>query len=1099
MRTLLMLSLVLAVVAGASPALLAQSQMPGDHPRLTASDGVSLAPLMGAPFDSTGVLTTQGGKSLNLSVTYLSEGGINDSVAWGLLLSADVTPFPLTQIPPPLFTLPPFRLILPPGGMLDVFGEGELVVPLPTGLVDGSAFLQVIVQDPDAMTGPPLRLSNGVRVDIGPPDYNVAFSFIRAIPGLGVADLEGVASRDIGPTELNQQAPFGFTSAPDSETNDVFDPEFRFLPIFPTDVEGPIVPVLTRPTTLVSDPITATDDTELFVEDTMGFPSAGKLYLNVNANNLYANKANQGSNSPDVEVISYTGKTATSFTGLTRKLLGSEGQASYPHIAEAVVLGDHSMISTANIIARDSVGLDARNTDMPRVTVPAFTFTPEPGGGGGEGTPDPVTREIDILRYEISASGAQGFALLDHRTHEFELIPGTEFLPGDGLVWDPVITVTPDHRAFLATLRVSTGINANFPSDPDRLFAIRLDGLDWPATSPAAPVWEILYELDDEPVDMMDSTVRSRALVPESFVVLNQDSEQQVAYVGLAHKFEKSNFGDNIAEFSGEIVGYEAFYAREETLVRDLVEIPLVAPGSEITAPLPTDRMPWISDEFPPMGTSEAVIRFDPYPLASPNRDMLAIPAGRSFVAEDMYVIRNVVIEPDGSVSRFIFNITGFGSLFSSGEDSGAVRSLSPTRGAGTGRRLAFSPDSSQLAWVSQQNNVRDWLNVASTNGVDYGQVNDIYKVTVQGSTALEFLEGEPFTSSAVLMQLHWIGNEEVLFSMGPYSYADPLFLSNPPLAPRMDIYSYSLQAETISNVSRTHSAPGDFDSYGSMSLLTSWESTDGRYVYYLRSGEISSGNTVLPPGTVVTNIIAYDRVAGQMVDVTGDEFSDSAALPNLRASQSGFVGTFEAPAEYGFVLGTGVQEHNMWFSAVEVFDDDVIDQIFNYRESSPVLGFQATTSSIPGSSVTNLVPSAYTNKLAYARTNGPDPFGNTQHPYIVDADAFLFVRDLAPSVMSGGTPFGRVMDGSFRFIAPTVEAGEGFVFSFGLGTLEPGAIATSTGVFYLALDNVSNPALEPEPRVISLVDTLPLTLLAEVRLYVMSAGPSADSTPLSP
>ncbi|GJM20697.1 MAG: hypothetical protein DHS20C15_06120 [Planctomycetota bacterium] len=1086
MRTFVSILLVLVSSTSLATPLVAQAQMPGDFPRLTISDAAGQAPAVGDPFDNSGVLTVTGGTSMALELSYLSEGPSNDSVPWAMLLSSQMSGLPLDQQPPPLYTMPPFKVIFPPGLFLGANGTASFFTVIPPSLTSGTAFLQAIVRDVDSL--PNVKLSNGVAVTLSLPRYNAAFSFVRATAPFDDRVVEGVGSRDLGIDQLNTFAPLGGGEPPDSTTNEVFPEGIRFVPIVPTGIEGPVLP-LARPSTLVSDPINAGNTVELLVEDTTGFPPEGQLLVQFGSDNPWGNKTSVETNSPNIEIVGYTGLTPTSFTGLTRAMHGSEGSSAYPHQAGNIVLGDFTMATTPGAFSRDRVGLDARNMDVPRVTIPAFTFEepvePEVEGGGAEGDTQLVTRELDLLRYRVEATGGEGFAVLDHRTHEFSLLEGTEMLTSEGLAWDPIITLAPDNRSFLAALHVSTGVTPTFASDPDRLFAIRLDGLDWPASG--SPVWEITYQLANDPT-VSSKFTRSRRLLPQSFAIVNTDPEKYVAYVGLGFKFATTSTGGETSMSDGFVIGYESAYAREDVLVRDLIEVALVPPGS--TKSPPSMPRPWITDEFPKIGNALEIRRFDPIFAKSPKGDQLAIAAGNEAKREDLYVIAAVSVNQQGVVSRLLLNVTGFGLPTGSGEAKVEIRSPMPNGGAGSSRRLVFSPEGTQLALLDLQSARRDWLHTARTNGLDYGNVSGIYKDIV--GTTPTFRESGPYQADHEILQLHWLDEDRIVYFMGETSLFDPLSLFSG-IIPATDLFMYDRTTDLMTNLTRSGGG-GEFDTMGTLQPIASWMSDDERLLYILRNGPIKAGNTVLPPGTPVTNLIALDRETLQLIDVSGDEFTDSANLPNLFFDDEQFVPVYETPSRMHFTRGRGAQANVMWFASTDAQDETATQQVFSFRETSPNQGFQATYSGADGSQVSDLTPSPFSGKLAYARTGDSDPFGATQHPFVVDLDNFLFERDLASSAEMMGMPFGRVQSGSFHFIAPTGQASEALAFVFGMEAGELG-VASDTEAFFVPMRNISNPVLQPDPIVLPLLSADGLG--AGSRLYLTSAGPSVDATSL--
>jgi len=150
-----------------------------------------------------------------------------------------------------------------------------------------------------------------------------------------------------------------------------------------------------------------------------------------------------------------------------------------------------------------------------------------------------------------------------------------------------------------------------------------------------------------------------------------------------------------------------------------------------------------------------------------------------------------------------------------------------------------------------------------------------------------------------------------------------------------------------------------------------------------------------------------------------------------------------------------------------------------------PFVAFQATNTTKAGLAIADLTPNPYGGTVAFARTDGPDPMGATQHPFVVDLSNFLYERDLLPMWVSGGANQGRVMGDSYHFVPPGGTAGDALVFSYGFGALPNGIALMATPAYY-PLAAVSDLLAQPVPIVIPLVDTL--LLGTDYRFYVPDA-----------
>src|SRR6185436_9763990 len=326
------------------------------------------------------------------------------------------------------------------------------------------------------------------------------------------------------------------------------------------------------------------------------FPSRGKLLVALKSSNLWADRTSQGV--PDVEVVRYEGKDATHFFNCQRLQVGTKADSTnVPHVDGEVVAGEFTLATAAGARGRQRVSLDADNPDLPHVVIPDFTFTPV-GGGPAQ------TRSIDLYLYERSDL-SQGFMTFDRLTGTWTPIAGTLQPPSAGF-WDPMVCVAPDNKSFVAVFRDPTGL-WDWDNAPDQIWAVRLDGQDWPASG--SPAWQITYQLAPDPQPPpFNTNVQSRRPIPRCFAIIGPNSDNYVLFAGLAYKWAQSLVTpgtDNVT-----YGGYEAEWVREEVLVKDLIDCPLVPPGSSKTAPsLPR---PYISAQFGKIGLGLQVVRFDP-------------------------------------------------------------------------------------------------------------------------------------------------------------------------------------------------------------------------------------------------------------------------------------------------------------------------------------------------------------------------------------------------------------------------------------------------------------------------------------------------------
>jgi len=1084
------LALVVIVLALGIPRL--SAQVPGDYPHLVLADsGGQLAPPPGGPFNNSWAFHAYSGLTFEARLTYASPGQPNSNVLWGVFISTAKTPFPTNIIPPPLFTMPPFIFIdgVPP--TLDGSGFGKLKMFVPAGVYAVQSYVQGLVYD--STSGPKLQLSNGLTLDVQVPDFNVHFSFLRSKPEGGEGQMRDVGNIDIDANTLNTLKPIGPVTAPMA----IPDPpplteDFRLLPIAPNGGDEPVNP-RARPMTRVVGAVDGVQTT-IPVQDTEFFPMRGRLLLPLdesatNKTNLWDKKA--GAESPLCEVISYEGKTATSFLNCQRKQLGSRvasNTAPANHADGHVVLGDFTMATTTGALGRSRVSLDAENVDMPHVVIPPFTFD-DPG------TPevDPVTLDLDLYIYETIGSKRQGFMLLDRTTGAWRAIPGTEFGPPEGR-WEPWVTVAPDRRSFVAVLSVPGGV-MGWDNNPDKIFAIRLDGLDWPASG--AEAWQITYHIDPDPVippsegDNLSFSVRARRPWATSFAIVGSSPANYVLYAGLAHKWAKTTWDPQGTSFIPNY-GFECEYVNEEVIVRDVIECPLVAPGSG-KAP-PSMPRPYINADFGLTGLGNFVIRFDQDFLPSPDHKQLLLAGGASSQEEDVFTIRNVVVLPNGTVSRIIANLTGY-EVTPTATNAGKseVRPFAPG-GHGQGRRAAFSPNGARVAWLVRDtkgagvsNQRRDWIDVAATNGASYGQVQHIWSNLQQQAA---FISGPPLSDkNRAVDGLRFLDNSRLTFMMGVMQYEDPAGLQPPGgtdqfAPPGMDLFVYDIPTNFMLNLTRTDGSDTGFGAFGKIVPAGYFASPDGSYAYLLRSGNLA---VPAPDDLHVMNVIGTSANNFVTFSITGSEFGGSG-IPDLDVPPGDVTSPVETAAALRFIEGSGVQDGMLYWAAHYKGGNDA-DNLFGFNLKTPFVAFAGANVTSPGVHVSDITPDPFGGKVAFSRTDTPAKNANNQHPFVLDLTNFMFERDLTPTWTQGGGAFwGRVMGGSFHFIQPVGNAGEALIFAFGLGS-GPNGIADVATPAYYPLAGVSNPLIEPVPTLIPLVDTS--ILGGDYRFYIPTAGPS--------
>ncbi|MGQ0553630.1 MAG: hypothetical protein ACT4PU_10465 [Planctomycetota bacterium] len=1072
------LAIAMAVVAP-----MAAAQGPGDPPRLVLTDGKTLTvPGPAGPWDNTGVFPALSGQSFSAQLTYQSAGQPNNNVLWGLLVSLSKTPLPLNVTPPVLLTMPPFVLMQAAPPTLSLGGFGAVTLFVPAGVYGLDTYVQGILYDVSSV--PALRLSNGLRVEVEVPDFNANFGFVRNFVSAGPGAMGDAGQIDLDGDTLKTLRPIGTAVPPEPimnphhphpgnatvVTQDPLDTQsnfaYRFLPIVPNLADAPVNP-LARPVTKIAGTVGNTDTT-IPVESTEFFPRRGSLLIAIGTINLWADRKDGNKTfPPTVEVVNYDGITPTSFLNCQRGQLGSHlvsGAANFPHSAGQFVIGDFTMASSASARLRDRVCLDASNGDLPHVVIPSFTFNA--GGDVGQ-----QTRDLNLYLYETLADQLQGFMVLDRVTGEWEVIPGTSFNIAQGR-WDPVVHVAPDRRTLVASLRVSGGV-FGWNNDPDRLFLIRLDGLSWPASG--TPVWEVAYQVEANPVTGFVSNVRSRRVWMRSASIIGPNPDNYVLFVGLKHKWRQST--PTPGQFFSADQGYESEWVRDDVLVRDLIEVPLIQPGS--TKALPAIPRPYITTQFGNTGFGNPVKRFDPEMLISADGTRLFLVAGSTNMEEDAFIIRNVTVNPDGTVAKLLVNISGI-------PDTAEIRSFQ-LGGHGTGQKAALSPDGSRAAWLVRDESAntqrKDWLNVAFTSGASYAQVVNVYQ------SGVVFQEPGELTSDRVITGLRFLDNTRLIFMMGRARYDDPTGIT-PANAPGMDLFSYNTVTGVITNRTLTDPTGTPFQKLGKIVPGGYFASNNGGFAYIIRMGGIgTAGGSVLPAGTAVANILGVNTVSLQTFPVTGDELDGSALIGNLTLPSAECVAPFETAASMQFAHASGGQAGLTYFVAHRQNGSggNGADDIFAVNRDTPFVAFEGTQAALPGVHVTNLVPSPVSARFAFARGDTADRLAANQHAFVVDLDNFLYERDVTSIVKVGNAFLGRVMDGSMHFVPPTGDADDALVFSFGLGAVV--GIAAGAAPIYYPLGASSNPVAEPVPVLVPLIDTAYLG--NDFRFYLTFVRPS--------
>jgi hypothetical protein len=1069
------LVLLSALAALAGLVLPAAGQVPGEFPHLVLSSAFEGdVPGPGGPWDNSHVFHAFSGQSFDATISYEAVGQLNTHVFWALLVSATPTPYPTDLVPPQLLTMPPFVLVVPPAPMLSLDGEGSLKLIVPAGLTPVDVYLQGLVYD--STNSPPLQLANGLKLEIQTPDYSVRYAFLRSYPTGDDGDLADAGVIDIDASRLKTLKPLGPNPPPmpvDTETpppgttvqveNPIGVP-YSFLPILPNVPDAPVNP-LARPLTKVVGSVSSTAAT-ITVADTSYFPSRGRLLVALKSSNLWGNRI-PTADVPDVEVVHYDGKDATHFFNCERLQVGTQTDGTnVAHVDGEVVAGEFTLATAPGARGRQRVSLDVDNPDLPHVVIPEFTFTPVEGGPA-------QTRSLDLYLYERSTDLSQGFMLFDRLTGAWTPIAGTLQPPSAGS-WDPMVCVAPDNKSFVAVFRDSTGL-WGWDNAPDQIWAVRLDGQDWPASS--SPIWQITYQLTPDPQPPPDSFVQSRRPIPRCFAIIGPNADNYVLYAGLAHKWAQSLLspGSNSVAYGG----FEAEWIREEVLVKDLIECPLVPPGSSKTPP--AMPRPYITAQFGKTGMGLQVVRFDPELVVARDRTRLLLGGGRGESEEDAFVIRNVAVTSGGAVVKTIVNVSG-----ATGQRE--VRAMTGG-GHGQGGKAAFSPGGTRVAFLVRagtNTQQRDWIDIALASGASFGQVKHVYI----NSAGNDFKEPGAYQSDRVVSGLRFVDENRLVFMMGRCPYDDPLAVTAAN-AVAMDWFSYNITTGLMTNLTRSYALtpPPEttFSNLGKLSPGGFFDAPGGEFTYLLRFGGIAATTgSVLAPGTAVSNVLGLNVETLGVFPVTGDEFGD-AAVVNLSLPAAECRVPIETPSTMRFVEGTGVQDAMVAFTA-HLTGGNESDEVFVLNRDSPFVAVQTTSTGLAGVHVRNVASDPYSGKLAFSRSSSSATGVANEHPFVVDLDNFLFERDLLPTWVVSGNSIGRVMDGSFQFVAPGGSAGEALVFSFGLD-VTPGGMAQTAPPAYYALSAVSNPLAEPIPTIIPLVDTQ--LLGPDFRFYVLAAGPS--------
>ena len=1047
------------------------AQIPGEYPHLVLTNSAGdPAPPPSGPFDNSGVASVPAGSAVEISLTYQALAQPNPNVLWGLLISVQETGFPTNVTPPPLFTQPPFNFFF--GPMIDASGASSLLLSVPANLEGVEAFVQAVTYDSTSF--PNLQLSNGVRVQTTSPRFNAAFSFARFAFGLNESGLEGVSSRDLDGDTLNSLAPLGPNAPPATETDSPgFEPGFIFLPVLPNVADAPVNP-LARPYTRLAQNVTGFIGlNEIFVEDASYFPPRGEALIQHAEENPFASPSSANVNLPNVERVTYSGIELDSvtghhkLTGVKRVRVGTTGSTTYLHDVGELVWGRYTFASSPAARTRTRVALDASNAETPHVVIPAFT------ADLGEGV---VTRDQDLYLFEEVDTDRQGFAVLDRVTHSWHIIEDSIVESSVDRFWDPMVSISPDGRSMIACQRVAGG-PLGWDSNPDELFAIRLDGLNWPAS--ASEVWEVSYELHPDP-PLGIGYAESREVYMRSVGIIGPDPDNFVAYVGLKAKWQKTSLGQSY----DPIIGHEGFWMREELLVKEYVEVPLIPPGS--SKGTPSIPRPFITEDFGLTGTGLPIVRFDPSPLLNPDKTKMFLTAGAKDAQEDIYVVRNIQVGADGEVTRVIQNLSGLGFSGGTGDTATRIHRFE-LGGHGTGTRVALSPGETQIAWLREENVNADYIMIARTNGADYSSVDSVYKAP----TGINFREPGEYLQNHIVNSMYFVDEDNLVFLMGDGPRNDALGISVNNF-PRFDLFRYTISTDTMVNLSRTSGSPNDFETLGKIRPAGSFKSSDGRFLYILRDGPVSQGNTTLPADTEVFNLLGLNLETYQVFDVTGDELGGGVGLPNLDIPDEECLTPVETAAVTQYVEGWGGQSGMHYFTSHLNGDATLTDELFVVDANAPFVALEVTEDSPEGSHISNVAPNPYSSLVLFGRTADSARYAATQHPFAVDLDNFLFERDLTPTFQVGGQPFGRLVDGSVHFIPPTSGSGDAVIFAAGSSVVgDSFGVAQNTSSVYYSLANVSDPVAEPVPTLIPVLSTNSLGV--NYRIYLLSAGASVS------
>jgi hypothetical protein len=973
----------------------------------------------------------------------------------------------------------PFVLVTPPVPNLSLDGEGSLKLIVPAGLAPVDVYLQGLVYD--STNSPPLQLANGLRLEVQTPDYSVRYAFLRNYPTGGEGALADAGVIDIDASRLKTLKPLGpnpppmpedTESPPPGTTVQVENPigvPYSFLPILPNVPDAPINP-LARPLTKVVGSVSSTAAT-IPVADTSYFPSRGKLLVALKSSNLWADRTSQGV--PDVEVVRYEGKDATHFFNCQRLQVGTKSDSTnVPHVDGEVVAGEFTLATAAGARARTRVSLDADNPDLPHVVLPEFSFTPVEGGAA-------QTRSLDLYLYERTSDLSQGFMLFDRVTGSWTPIAGTEQPPSAGF-WDPMICVAPDNQSFVAVLRDTTGL-WDWDNAADQIWAVRLDGQDWPASG--SPAWRITYQLTSDPQPPpLDYLVQSRRPITRCFAIVGPNSDNYVLFAGLAYKWAQSLVtpGTDNVTYGGN----EAEWVREEVLVKDLIECPLVPPGSSKTAPsLPR---PYISAQFGKTGLGLQVVRFDPELVVSRDKTRLLLGGGRGENEEDAFVIRNVAVTSGGAAVKTIVNVSG----------ATGQRELRAMTGGGHGQggKAAFSPGGTRCRLPRARRHEHPAARLDRHRPVERLQLRP-------GQARVHQLGGQRLQGAGRLpARPRRVG--PALRRREPARLHDGALPLRRPLG-RHRVERRRNGVVLVRHHDRDHDQPDPLVRPHAAAADALHQPRQAEPGWLLRRAERR-----LHLRAALRRRGQHDRLVAR-AGHRGEQCArpqrrHAGRLPRSRATSSATrpVGNLtlpaaecrvpiETPAAMRFVEGDGVQDAMVAFTA-HLAGGNGSDEVFLLNRDSPFVAVQATSTALAGVHVRNVASDPWSGKVAFSRSGTSTAGIANEHPYVVDLDNFLFERDLLPTWTVSGSPIGRVMDGSFQFVAPSGSADEALVFSFGLDVAPGGAVAQTAPPAYYALSAVSNPLAEPIPTIIPLVDTL--LLGADFRFYVLAAGPSTGN-----